>query len=341
MGSAAVILNSDGSSPQTLSFVELLPYLYQTFIGLTVLCVVYINWMLYYRRSPCAHEYRADNEKHFTDENGKQVPFPSLSDGGTLDLSVIVPAYNEQDRIRPMLDSCLKFLTDVSRKWTFEVIVVSDGSTDGTCDVVMEYVRQYGSDQIRLLKLYENRGKGGAVSLGMHSARGRTLLFADADGATSFQDLEQLESALLLLASNDMTEYAKKLHAVVCGSRAHLETESMAQRSIFRTFLMVCFHFHVWLFGVRSIKDTQCGFKLFTRPAARILFNNLHVKGWAFDVEMLYIAEELKFKLVEVPVHWTEIEGSKIVPVWSWLEMGYDVLKIWFKYRIGSWVIRK
>lgn len=77
-----------------------------------------------------------------------------------------------------------------------------------------------------------------------------------------------------------MTKCAKKLHAVVCGSRAHLETESMAQRSIFRTFLMVCFHFHVWLFGVRSIKDTQCGFKLFTRPAARILFNNLHVKGW-------------------------------------------------------------
>jgi len=77
-----------------------------------------------------------------------------------------------------------------------------------------------------------------------------------------------------------MTESDKKLHAVVCGSRAHLETESMAQRSIFRTFLMVCFHFHVWLFGVRGIKDTQCGFKLFTRPAARILFNNLHVKGW-------------------------------------------------------------
>lgn len=204
--------------------------------------------MLYLKDSPYAHKHRTDNEKHFIDENARQVLFPSLEDESTLDLSIIVPAYNEQDRsktgffylfilfvlkhlclVRPMLESCLHFLTDVSRKWSFEVIVVSDGSTDGTCDIVMEYVKQYGSDRIRLLKLYKNRGKGGAVCLvsriievlliydiklltfvftqGMQSARGRTLLFADADGATRFQDLEKLETVLHLLAASNNKRY--------------------------------------------------------------------------------------------------------------------------------------
>ncbi|XP_015372803.1 PREDICTED: dolichyl-phosphate beta-glucosyltransferase [Diuraphis noxia] len=313
----------------------------QGILAVIVLLMTLVFWMLYFKDSPYARKHRSDDEKYFMDENARQVPFPSLEDEYSLDLSIIVPAYNEQDRIRPMLESCLHFLTDVGRKWTFEVIVVSDGSTDGTCDIVMEYMQQYGSDRIRLLKLYKNRGKGGAVCLGMQSARGRILLFADADGATKFQDIEKLETALHFLATNDIAESTKPVYAVVCGSRAHLETESKAQRSVFRTFLMMCFHMHVWLFGVRTIKDTQCGFKLFTRPAAKILFNNLHVDGWAFDVEMLYIAEKLKFKLAEVPVHWTEIEGSKIVPVWSWLEMGCDVLAIWLRYRTGSWKIHK
>lgn len=79
------------------------------------------------------------------------------------------------------------------------------------------------------------------------------------------------------VANNDDNS---EMCAVVCGSRAHLESEAMAQRSAFRTVLMIGFHIHVWLFGVRSIKDTQCGFKLFTRPAARILFDNLHVDRW-------------------------------------------------------------
>uniref|UniRef100_A0A2H8TPG6 dolichyl-phosphate beta-glucosyltransferase n=1 Tax=Melanaphis sacchari TaxID=742174 RepID=A0A2H8TPG6_9HEMI len=306
---AEVINNFVDPSPM-ITFYELLPFIQQLIIGALLLFITYLYWMLYFKESPYTHQLRADNEKHFTDENGQQVLFPSLKDECTLDLSVIVPAFNEQDRIRPMLESCLHFLTDANRKCTFEVIVVSDGSTDKTCDVVMEYVQQYSSDRIRLLKLLQNRGKGGAVCMGMQSARGRTLLFADADGATKFEDLEKLEIALHNLTSNDITEYGTKLHAVVCGSRAHLESESITQRSIFRTFLMMCFHTHVWLFGVRCIKDTQCGFKLFTRPAARILFNNLHVNGWAFDVEMLYIAEKLKFKLVEVPVHWTEIDGK-------------------------------
>lgn len=144
-----------------------------------------VYWMLYDKSSPYAHHPRNDEELFFFDEQGKQFKFPSSSDDPTLDLSVIVPAYNEQYRrkfnfkifndyhlciikrlylVRPMLDSCLQWLVTV-KKSSFEVIVVSDGSTDRTCDVVMEYVEQYGAEQIRLLKLCKNRGKGGAVCL--------------------------------------------------------------------------------------------------------------------------------------------------------------------------------
>ncbi|KAL3224427.1 hypothetical protein MRX96_026549 [Rhipicephalus microplus] len=88
---------------------------------------------------------------------------------------------------------------------------------------------------------------------------------------------------------------------------------------------MYGFHFLVWLFTVRGIADTQCGFKLFSREAATHLFTSLHVERWAFDVEILYIAQALKFPVAEVAVHWTEIEGSKVVPVWTWIEMGRDL----------------
>ncbi|VVC30555.1 Hypothetical protein CINCED_3A024242 [Cinara cedri] len=297
--------------------------LYLTF----VIALLVISWTAYKHFSPYAHHPRDYEEWYFFNEYGRQVKFPSWSDEATLDLSIIVPAYNEQYRLRPMLNSCLHWLFKV-KKSSFEVIVVSDGSTDRTREIVMEYVQVYGAEQIRLLELNKNRGKGGAVCLGMENARGRKLLFADADGATQFKDLEKLETELQLLLK-------------ICGSRAHLETEAKAQRSAFRTLLMIGFHIHVWMFGVRSIKDTQCGFKLFTRSAARILFPNLHVGRWAFDVELLYIAEKLNMKLAEVAVNWKEIEGSKIVPVWSWLQMGIDVFSIWIKYRTGLWKIHE
>lgn len=90
-------------------------------------------------------------------------------------------------------------------------------------------------------------------------------------------------------------------------------------------------------FQVRSIRDTQCGFKLLTRKAARLCFQSLHIKRWAFDVELLYIAERYNIPIAEIAVQWTEIEGSKLVPFWSWLQMGRDLFLIWFRYKIGAW----
>jgi dolichyl-phosphate beta-glucosyltransferase len=155
--------------------------------------------------------------------------------------------------------------------------------------------------------------------------------FADADGATTFPDLAKLEEA--------MAGVERAGQGVICGSRAHLEDESIASRTVLRTVLMVGFHACVWIFAVKTVKDTQCGFKLIKRKTAEIIFNTLHIERWAFDVEMLkvlvkftntifemhkfdlQVAEMLGIPLGEVSVRWQEIEGSKLSPIRDAIQM--------------------
>ncbi|XP_018409597.1 PREDICTED: dolichyl-phosphate beta-glucosyltransferase isoform X3 [Nanorana parkeri] len=248
--------------------------------------------------------HRHDAEKFFIGNKGEKEPFPSIHDPPEKDLSVVVPAYNEETRLPIMMDEAMEYL---------------------------EKRQKYGSDKVRVLTLVKNRGKGGAVRMGTLVSRGRTVLMADADGATKFADLKNVEDGLESLKPGPDNL------AISCGSRAHLENESIAKRSVFRTFLMYGFHFLVWFLCVRGVKDTQCGFKLFTREAAARTFTALHVDRWAFDVELLYIAQCLKIPVAEVAVNWTEIEGSKLVPFWSWLQMGRDLLFIRLRYLTGAW----
>lgn len=280
---------------------------------------------------------RFDEEKYFFNplNSERKEAFPDLYETPSVKLSVVVPSYNEEERLPKMLDESIGYLESRKQKdssFTYEIIIVDDGSKDSTSSVGHNYTTQCGPDQVRVLKLVENRGKGGAVRLGVLSARGEAILFADADGATKFSDLEKLEESM-----KDLMD--KSDSVIVVGSRAHLEKEAVATRSFFRTILMYGFHFLVSMFGVRGIRDTQCGFKLATRNAAKLLYPSLHVERWAFDVELLYIATELRVLISEVAVNWTEIEGSKVVPFWSWLEMLRDLLLIWLKYRIGAWKI--
>jgi len=260
--------------------------------------------------------------------SGSEVcQFPSLSEPPSVELSVIVPAYNERERLPKMLDECLEFLD--GRSSTYEVIIVDDGSKDSTSEVGMSYVEKYGCDKVRVLTLGRNRGKGGAVRMGMLRARGKNLLFADADGATTFPDLVKLEETMEEIVKNDQ--------GIVCGSRAHLEDESIAKRTILRTILMVGFHACVWIFAVKTVKDTQCGFKLLKRKTAEMIFTTLHIERWAFDVEMLKVAEMMNIPLGEVSVRWQEIEGSKLNPILDAIQMFRDIFMLWLRYAIGAW----
>lgn len=319
--------------------------LYGIFAAITFIGILSVILYIITEPYPVVDRDKEEETYHDPISNSK-MKFPSIDEVHTVDLSIVVPAYNEEKRLPPMLDEALDFLEKRQKEnpsYKYEVIVVSDGSTDNTVKVAQSYTVKYGVEKVRCLELIQNRGKGGAVRLGVESSRGAVILFADADGASKFEDLTKLEAALREIVQIDPVTNGEKVsgsNAIIIGSRAHLEKQSLATRSIFRNILMYGFQFLVWLFTVKGIKDTQCGFKLFTRESARICFKSLHVNRWAFDVELLYIAQKLNIPIVEVQVRWTEIEGSKITPVLSWIQMGCDLGLIWLKYTIRAWKIR-
>ncbi|XP_039728911.1 dolichyl-phosphate beta-glucosyltransferase isoform X3 [Pteropus medius] len=228
---------------------------------------------------PVLHQH--EEEKFFLNARGQKETLPSIRDSPTKQLSVVVPSYNEEKRLPVMMDEALGYLEERQKQdptFTYEVIVVDDGSKDQTSKVAFKYCQKYGSDKVRVITLVKNRGKGGAVKMGVFSSRGENILMADADGATKFRDIEKLEKGL-----NDLQPWPDQM-AIACGSRAHLKKDSIAQRSYFRTLLMYGFHFLVWFLCVKGIRDTQCGFKLLTREAASRTFSSLHIERWNVSV---------------------------------------------------------
>ncbi|KAJ8412498.1 hypothetical protein AAFF_G00128340 [Aldrovandia affinis] len=306
----------------------------QCLAALAVVVLILVVLIAHFSASGMVDLRRHEKEKYFLTKDGEKEAFPSLQDPHSRELSVVVPSYNEELRLPVMMEETMEYLEKRQKQqssFTYEVIVVDDGSKDKTTEVALNYTKKYGADKVRVLTLVVNRGKGGAVRMGTLSSRGKLILMADADGATKFADIEKVEAGL-----RNISPMLENM-AIACGSRAHLEKDSVAQRSVFRTFLMYGFHFLVWFFCVKGIGDTQCGFKLFTREAALKTFSSLHVERWAFDVELLYIAQCFKIPIAEVAVNWTEIEGSKLVPFWSWLQMGRDLVFIRLRYITGAW----
>ena len=209
--------------------------------------------------------------------------------------------------------------------FTWEIIIVDDGSKDATAVIaVTEYTLVYGADRVRLLKCFKNGGKGAAVRKGVMRARGALVLMADADGATRFSDFGALSEAIASLSPP---------LAFAIGSRAHLFKDGKGKRSGLRRLLSWGFHSVVGvLLGVSDIEDTQCGFKLWTRLAAKGLFDVLHIERWAFDVELVYLAARKGVKMIEVPVEWKEIAGSKLDPTSASLQMARDLIVVRLAY---------
>lgn len=263
-------------------------------------------------------------------------PFVAVKE--PVELSVIVPAYKEETRLALGIDAMIPFLKERQAKdprRTWEIVIVDDGSPDGTTKAALEYVKKEGVSKIRVLTLKKNRGKGGAVKRGMMVARGKYLLMADADGATQFSDIQHLE--------HKIESVQRDGQGVAVGSRAHLEeADVVRKRALLRNILMWGFHFLVsFVGGIHGVRDTQCGFKLFTRDTARILFTNLHVERWCFDVELLFMAAKFNIPVVEVAVNWEEIDGSKLDTFWSTLQMLRDLFRIRLCYTFGVWSAKK
>lgn len=244
-------------------------------------------------------------------------------------LSVVVPSYNETKRISTMLaDSIAVLQKKLAHRW--EIIIVDDGSKDGTseyCLKLSKEVFRLQEGQLRVVKLSQNRGKGGAVRHGLLHIRGEYGLFADADGASQFDDINKL------LENIKELEGPNGNPALAIGSRAHMvNTDAVVQRSFIRNLLMYGLHTLVFVFGIRSIKDTQCGFKLFNRSAIRSIFPYLHTEGWIFDVEILMLALRKKIPISEVAISWHEVDGSKMDLARDSINMAKDLVVIRMAY---------
>lgn len=244
-------------------------------------------------------------------------------------LSVVIPAYNERMRLPHMLRECAAVL---EREYmSYEVLVIDDGSNDNTAVVAEEAgAALFPAGRVRVARLSKNRGKGGAVREGALRARGDWILLCDADGATRFADLSRLWKA----------KESVKTPSIVLGSRGHLvDTDVVARRSALRNLLMRAFHIFVSLVGgIKKIRDTQCGFKLLHTTALPALAG-LHLERWAFDIEMLFIAQALHFSLLEVDVQWTEIPGSKLHVLRDSIQMARDICCLRVAYALGLWTL--
>lgn len=302
-------------------------------------------------------------EENLNLQNKRETDGKVQSDKCTYALSLVIPSYNEETRLPPTLASILKHLLSskeeiiqlcqtiigpVTSK-AFEIIIVNDGSKDNTVKAVKNLLHNelntainLDGISIRLLTLTKNYGKGAAVKIGMLHTNGKLCLMLDADNATDFQPslLKLLQQMKLMKDHNNNNNIA------VFGSRAHLQEESKAKRSFVRSLLMVAFHFFVKTLCSNLIHDTQCGFKLFTQEAAFVLFQNLHLTRWAFDTEVVVMAERLGIPIAEVGVKWEEVDGSKLATsklalLIASVEMLRDMLCVNIMYSLGLWRLRR
>jgi glycosyltransferase involved in cell wall biosynthesis len=235
--------------------------------------------------------------------------------------SFIVPAYNESERLSESIPKVLDYIRD--RGLAAEIIVVNDGSTDATAEVVRKFAAKNPS--IVLLDNPGNRGKGYSVRNGMLHARGAIALFTDADLSSPITEADKLFGAITKGAD------------VAIGSR-WLQRELQTERQS----LMRQLYGRLFNLGLRVVlglryKDTQCGFKAFNCHAIETVFTRQHIERWGFDPELLYLADKFKLKTAEVAVEWAHDHRSKIHPVRDGVRMALEVLKIRWNAILGRY----
>lgn len=231
-----------------------------------------------------------------------------------MDLSVVIPAYNESRRLTPTLERVVTYLQRAGRP--YEVLVVDDGSTDDTSEVAAAFEPQ----GVRVLRQDVNRGKGAVLRTGVLESRGREVLLVDADLSTPIEEVEKLRPHL------DEAE-------LVLGSRAVNGAEITVRQPPLRELMGRTFNLLIRLLGVRGLRDTQCGFKLLDGEAARRLFRELTIERFAYDVELVLLARRHGYRVAEVGVVWADSPQSRVDPMKDSLRMFWDVLRIRWRGR--------
>jgi dolichyl-phosphate beta-glucosyltransferase len=233
------------------------------------------------------------------------------------ELSIVIPAYNEEQRIGPTLERIRAYIS--GSRWTTEVIVVDDGSSDGTARVVETEVPLFRESGMRLALVGDgiNRGKGASVRIGMMTARGRVALFTDADLSAPIEEAPKLVEPIVAGET-----------AVAIGSRGLDYGLIGTHQSKLREFAGRSFNRLMRLSVGLPFKDTQCGFKAFRRDAARDVFSRVRIDGFGFDVEALYLARKLGYETREIAVVWNHVDGTKVSMIGDSLTMFTDLLRV-------------
>jgi len=213
-------------------------------------------------------------------------------------LTIVIPAYNEQNRLPATLRTVLAYL-DGQKVESAEVVVVNDGSRDGTAQVALDAAK--ADPRVRLVENPGNRGKGYAVRHGLQEAKGDWVLFTDADLSAPIDELGKLASAV---ESQDADG--------AIGSRALDRSLIGVHQPPFREMSGRFFNLVMRMITGLPYRDTQCGFKLLSAKAAALLASKQQIEGFGFDVELLYIAKKHGLRILEVPVRWNNVEGTKV-----------------------------
>lgn len=224
-------------------------------------------------------------------------------------LSIVIPAYNEEARVPHTLSRVVEYLQSMEER--FEIIVVDDGSTDGTSDAA-----RAAGGPVRVVRFDKNQGKGEAVRAGVTESMGHAVLFMDADLSTPIEEWPPLK---------------KKLgdgYHVVIGSRSHPDSRIQVRQAWYRERMGRIFNWILRHILPLSFKDTQCGFKAFDSRVAKRLFKMSRIKGFAFDAEILVLANRLGYRIAEVPVRWLNSRPSRVHPVWHSMQMLFELAQI-------------
>jgi Glycosyltransferases involved in cell wall biogenesis len=216
--------------------------------------------------------------------------------GKEISITIVIPAYNEEKRIRPTLINVADYLLRKNIVW--EIIVVDDGSSDNTVAVVEGL--SSSRPHMAVLRLDKNSGKGKAVREGMLKGKGSYLLFMDADSSTCIEELEKF------------LPFIEEGRDVIIGTRKKLGAEIIEHQSFLREFFGKGFTWFSNILTGVSVSDFTCGFKCFSEKAAKLIFQKAILNGWSFDAEVLFIARRSGYDIYEVPVKWKNDRSSKV-----------------------------
>lgn len=262
--------------------------------------------------------------------------------GVTHQLSVVIPAYNEEDRLPRTLERVLAYLGD--QPLSFEILAVDDGSSDRTAELVKQIAAR--DERVRLIR-EPHRGKGSAVRAGALAAAGRAVIFTDADLSHPVEELTRLpallDNPLAPPGENPVASRSGKPVAprgdgaqVAIASREGQGANRVGEPG-YRHFMGRVFNLFVRLIAVPGVQDTQCGLKCFTRAAARELFKRQTIQGFGFDVELLFLARKRGYRVIEVPISWRHVPASRVDPLRDTLRMLADVLRVRLNDLLGRY----